>query len=214
MSMMVPARLRPGGMPPAHGACGGRTDMAREITPDSFTVYQLDELQPAARKDAIWNVQHQLTGPWWGAADTESIEDEIVHGFAEALGTPGWDKHGPGDFPGIDGVELDGWDLDRGDALALRGELTRHNAPALPWTDEIEYVHLESVQGRYTRIEVVHQEPGEPLGFVQDAVIEAMNQGKRYGRADLEYRTSEERAEDDILANEREFYADGRLYRG
>lgn len=196
--------------------------MPREITPEPFTVYQLDELEPAAREDAIWNVRHLLAGSWWDEGDNEQVGDAIVYRLADALQTPGWDRYGEADFPGIDGVELVAWNFEHGESLALRGKLTPANAPALPWgtgTEEIFKVHLEPTLGGHTYVGCAIQDnegedPPGPVRAMQDAVAEAMFAAKRAGLAQLEYLGSAQRAEDDILANEREFTAEGRLYHG
>lgn len=199
--------------------------MPRKITPESFEVYRLAELGEPERNRAIQEVQGLLGGPWWDSSDIEQVQDEIVHGLAEALGAPGWDKYGPADFPGIDGLNVRGWDFSQGDQLALRGTLTRLNAPKLPWFDEASHIHLEDLsRSGNTRVEVMIDggvvdmaEPGsliDPCHLLRDAVIEAMFQAQRYGRAQLEYLTGPDYAADDIERNEREFYHDGRLYRG
>jgi hypothetical protein len=192
----------------------------REVIPDSFTVYTLDELSPAARESAIWNVGHLLTDVWWDAADNEEIEETIIYGLAQALGTPGWDEYGEADFPGIPGVTLQGWDLDRGDAVAFAGELNRENAPKLPWTDGLQGVHLQAAprgEHTYVGIAVEDDEGGDPTDAMQamsDAVVEAILQAKDAGLRQLDYLTSGQRAEEYALDNKREFTADGELYVG
>lgn len=192
----------------------------RTIMTEDFEVYELDELDPEARLAAIWNVRHQLTGPWWGETDIESIAEEIVYGIANQLASPGWNTFGAGDFPGIDGVQLVGWDVERDLSAQLDGTLTRENAPALPWIDEIHAVRLSSApRGGHTFIEVVVEdveavEPDAMVSTMRDAVLAAIDYGLQDGRAQLEYLTSDARAEEDALANGREFYADGRLYQG
>ncbi len=192
----------------------------RTITPDQFEVYLLDELGPEARQKAIANVTNLMAGDWWDSFDNESVSETIVYAFAEALRTPGWDKYGEGDFPGIPGVALSGWDLDRDDAVAFDGVLERANAPQLPWIDEIVAVQLQSApRGGHTYVGVVVDDDGtsdlsDAVRRMQDMVTDEMFAAKETGRKQLEYLTSNERAEDDILANGREFTADGELYRG
>jgi hypothetical protein len=193
----------------------------REITPASFTVYALDELEPKARQDAICNIQALLGGAWWDADDVQEVSDAIVYGLAEALGTPGWDRYGVGDFPGVPGVQLDTWDLDRGDGVGFAGELTPSNAPKMPWPDGFERVLLQS-SARGARTFVIVEMPDEDTSEqraqaarrLQEAVDEALFAAKEAGRVQLDYQTSEHRAVEDIEANEREFTADGQLYRG
>lgn len=191
----------------------------REINPESFTVFTLDELGAKQRECAVWNMRHKLTGDWWDEGDMEAVREEIRFGLAVGLGSPGYDRFGPGDFPGIDGVELVSWDLDRGDAVGISGILTRDNATTLPWTDEIEAVHLAT--DRWTGHTLVGVAPtadaGEPpagTDAMHDAVFAAIERAKRDGRTQLEYLTSDERAEEWALDNGQEFYSDGRLYLG
>lgn len=190
----------------------------RTITTEAFEVYELGELEPEARLAAIWNVRHQLTGAWWGETDNESIAEEILFGIAVQLASPGWNQYGPGDFPGIDGVELVGWDVERDMAAQLTGRLTRENAPALPWVDSISHVLLQPMpRGGHTSMEFYGYDSEDEtsvdvVGELRDAILTAIEIGLGDGRSQLEYLTSEARAEDDILANGREFYADGRLY--
>jgi hypothetical protein len=191
----------------------------RTITPQQFEVYTLDELEPEARVKAIENVAKLLAGDWWDSFDIESVSETILYAFAGALMSPGWNKYGEGDFPGIDGVTLSGWDLDRGDSVAFDGVLTRDNAPCLPWVDEFAQVRLESApRSGHTRVEVVVDDEDSDMTAavrsMQEAVVNAMFTAKDYGRKQLEWLTSNERAGDDILANGREFTADGELYRG
>jgi hypothetical protein len=148
--------------------------------------------------------------------------------LANKFGTPDHGKWGVSDFPGIDGVELKGWDLDRGSHLALRGTLTRENAPALPWEDGIIEVGLTGGHGDYTTIDVeVDDEEVDLLnlpdlghnradrvwaitGTMESAVEDAMHEAMRDGRAEMEHKTGPEWAEE--VASDREFYADGSLY--
>lgn len=194
--------------------------MGRTIQPEAFEVFTLDELTPEARLKAIANVTSLMAGDWWDEGDVEQVSKAIVYAFAEALMSPGWNRYDEGDFPGIDGVQLGGWDLDRADTVALDGTLTRQNAPALPWLDGIVEVRLEvAPRGGHTYIGVVveHGETSLARGAVmlmRNAVTDAMFAAKSAGRRQLEWLTSNERAEDDILANGREFTADGELYTG
>lgn len=186
----------------------------REITPDPFKVFTLDELEPAARKRAIETVAEKLGGDWWDESNNESISDTIVYALAEAFKTPGWDTFGAGDFPGIPGVKLDGWDLDRGDSLTLSGTLTRENAPALPWDDTVEEVHLAATRWNGTSVGVVTVDDRTDVDVraIDEAVRDAIEAAKRAGREEMAYMSSEEYATEEIEANGREFYADGSLY--
>lgn len=204
----------------------------REIKPESFTVYTLDELSPSAREKAISAIAEKLGGAWWDSADIDDISDMIRYTLANAFGVPGHDNYGEADFPGIPGVELDGWDLDRGGSVALRGTLTRENAPRLPWADGIVEVRLTTVRsGNYTSVDIETDEDeldpaneldltvarercGELADAMEEAIENAMHAALKSGREEMEYRTSVEYAEQEILANEREFLADGTPYFG
>lgn len=190
--------------------------MAREITPKSFTVYRLDELTEEAQQRALELHAERLGGEWRDQSDLDDVGDTILYALAEALKAPGWDTFGEGDFPGITNVEVKGWDLDRGWRLELSGHLTRENAPSLPWVDGLEYVTLEdrrwgTAQWFVTNDDAPDGLDTEPMKAAIEAAIEA---ALRAGQRAMEYKAGEEYAREDIEANEREFYADGRLYTG
>lgn len=126
----------------------------REI---KLTVYKLDELEPDAQQRAIELVAEKLGGEWWDESDNDDIADVIRYTLAHGFGTPGLGDWGVGDFPGIDGVELVGWDLGRSDYIALKGYLTRKNAPGLPWSDAVDSVTLEELR-EGTDVQVVMSE--------------------------------------------------------
>jgi hypothetical protein len=189
----------------------------RKITPDSFEVYTLDELEPAAREKAVEGIAEKLGGDWWDSSDVEDVSDVLVYTLAEQFGTPGREKYGVGDFPGIPGVELRSWDLDRADYAALSGTLDRENAPALPWAAGIEVVSL--TEGRdFTMIVVEFDDTltDDDVTLANDAMEEAIHnaihEAKRYGRAEIEHKTGAEWAEE--VASGYEFHADGTLYVG
>jgi hypothetical protein len=154
----------------------------------------------------------------------------IRYTLANEFGTPGHGDYGVGDFPGIDGVTLDGWDLDRGGYLSLSGALTRENAPRLPWTDGVVEIRLRA-RHEYTSIDVetdendvdphqerdltvVREECRGLANAMERAVEYAVHAALKAGRAEVEYKTSAEYAESEIEANEREFLADGTPYFG
>jgi hypothetical protein len=202
----------------------------RRITPDEFNVYTLDELEPDARQRAIETIAEKLGGDWWDQHDIDNVNEAIAYALATALGTPGRENWGEADFPGIDGVKLGGWNLDRGSYLTLRGTLTRENAPALPWADGIIEVNLTNGYGRdETGIDVETDEddldPDNELDLtvvreqcraladaMETAVEDAMHAAMKVGREQMEYISSAEAAVEHIEANEREFYEDGTLY--
>lgn len=196
----------------------------RTIKPEAFEVFELDELEPDAKEKAVEAVAEKLGGDWWDQNDIDDISNAIVWSLANKLGTPGHEKFGDADFPGIPGVTVPEWDADRG-TIQARGTLTRENAPALPWTDEmiqVELQHPGHYRGTYVYVESDVEELD--LSFadraalvtrreaMQEAVEKALNAALTAGQEEIEYKTSTEYALEHIEANGLEFYADGRLY--
>src|SRR3954469_2995004 len=99
--------------------------------------YTFAELTDSAQAKAVEAVAEKLGGDWFDESDNDTIREDIVWELGRTLKAPGWDIEGAGDFRGIAGVTLDGWDLGQGDHLALKGTLDRDNAPALPWADGV-----------------------------------------------------------------------------
>lgn len=114
--------------------------------PTAHTRYswKFTELDDETKAKAVENVAEKLGGDWWDEGDIESVRQVITYQLAEKVKAPDWDTYGSGDFPGIDGVKLDGWDIERGNHVALTGTLTRENAPGLPWVDGVGDVTLTS----------------------------------------------------------------------
>jgi len=189
----------------------------RTVTADDFDVYTLDELEPEARRRAIGEVAEKLGSTWWDSNDNDDISDVMRYTLANKFGTPGHGDFGVGDFPGITGVTLQSWDLDRGNYIGLTGVLTRQNAPALPWTDGVEQVALRE-GNEYTSIDVEFDDTlAEPdMELVNDqmteAITDAMHEALRDGRAEMEYKTGEEYAAGFIEGNGLEFLEDGTQY--
>jgi hypothetical protein len=201
----------------------------RTIKPEEFAVYQLDELEPDARRKAIEDMAERLAGEWWDQHDNADIRAVIVYTLAEQLRSPGWDKYGEGDFPGIDGIRVDAWDLDRGQSLGLTGVLNRENAPALPWADGVAQAELASASWSGTMIDVewdedaldpdqerdptvVREECRDLAVRVREAIEAAISEALAPGVKESEYKGSAEYAEQHIEANGCEFLADGTLY--
>jgi hypothetical protein len=200
----------------------------REIKPDAFMVYHLDELEPAAREKAIEDMAARLGGEWWDQDDNDDIRDVMVYMLAGQLRSPGWDKYGAGDFPGINGVTMASWDLDRGQSLGLRGVLTRENAPALPWAAGVTQVELSTNWGGTTidvewdedaldpdqqqDLTVVREQCQQQAVRVEEAVEAAIEAALAAGIKEAEYKGSAEYAEEHIEANGHEFLADGTLW--
>lgn len=200
----------------------------------SVTVYTFDELSDDAKEKAIESVREFLARAW-DSSDTEQLAEAIVYTLAEKLGSPGWDTYGSGDFPGIDGVTMKGWDLDRGQSIDLDGAFTRDNAPALPWVDGIERVELN---GRRLNVFLVDTEPDctcpqdnwlvphdagcpsltpvqvsdEARSKLEQAARDAVSAAWHGGRTELEWMESDEYVKDHIEANEYEFTEEGEQY--
>lgn len=183
----------------------------RDITK---TVYTFEELSEAAQDRAVEHVCEKLAGSWWDSSDIDDVGDEIHLSFAEALRSPGHADYGPADFPGIDGVTLEAWDVDHR-TVAFRGVLTRDNAPALPWVDGLDVVWLRSGRASTTvdplnadESEACQHDHDKMISAVQDALYEAITAG----RDAYEHKTSEESARNWCEDNEeQEYEEDGTL---
>lgn len=204
--------------------------MPRTIKTEDFDVYQLDELEPGAREKAVAAIAEKLGGDWWDSSDTEDITAVMTAEMGRALGTPEYETTAICDFQ-IPGVELEGWDLEQGSYVLLRGTLTRENAPRLPWEDGVVEVSLTDHRS-YTSISVEVDEDEADLmnlpdlghnradrvrfieGAMEEAVRNAMHAAIKSGRAEIAHKTSEKYAEGVIEANEYEFREDGTPYFG
>ena len=200
-----------------------------EVITTSVTVYTLDELDaldaldgvpPRRREKAIENMAGKLA-EWWDSADIENVNETITYAFAGALKTPGWDTYGEGDFPGIDGVQLHGWDIDRGAYVLFSGRLNHDNAPALPWVDGVHSVTLTE-RREHTSVDVVTDLDADDddapaaseadIDAIAEAVREAMHGAWKAGRDQAEYLTSAEYAAETIEGNGYRFLEDGTFH--
>ncbi len=199
-------------------------------------VYRFDELTDTAKERAVDVIREKLGGDWWDSVDLDDVQDAMVYTLAEELRAPGWDTYGVGDFPGIDGVQVDGWDIERHQSLALSGTLTRDNAPALPWVDGIEQVELTGHRSDATSVNLVDADPEctcSPDTYLQphdegcpslldnpateqqrvtleEAVRDAIRAAWSAGESEGEYKSGEERARE--VADDHEFTDEGELY--
>lgn len=188
----------------------------------TYTTYSFEELSEEAQARAVGEIRERLGGEWWDSYDTDSIGEIMLYVLAEKLRSPGWDTYGPGDFPGIDALTVDSWDLDRGESYNLSGTLTRENAPALPWPEDAGYARI----GR-TNIEwtcdyrdlwyadsypewMLDRDRPDCVAF-WDAWDSAVSDAIAAGREEVEYQSSEERAGQYIECNAPEFDEDGSL---
>lgn len=135
--------------------------------------FKYEELSDAAKKTAVEAVAEKLGGDWWNSDDAERVSETITYKLAEIFQSPEWDTTGESDFPGIDGITLSGWDLDRGSYILVSGTVTRENAPGLPWSDSIAHAIL-SERRSYVSIDAIP----EDIAFTcatcgQDALWEA-----------------------------------------
>lgn len=180
------------------------------------TVYRYEELSDEAKQTAVRAISEKLNGPWWDQADNDAISEVIVAALAEALLTPGWNQYGVSDFPGIPGIKLVEWDLERGRLAKFTGTLTRENAPVLPWVAGIDSVLLSnpdiyrSVWVEVNDDDAVTDERIAAMRTATDAAIESAWQA---GRREMDYKESDEYASEWIEANEPEFTEDGSHYR-
>lgn len=180
--------------------------------------YKFDELSDEAKGWAIEAVAGKLGGDWWDSDDVENVSETILYKLAEILQSPGWDKFGPGDFPGIGGVKLQGWDVDRGGNIQVSGELSRTNAPGLPWSDAVGNVLLES--SHYgTNVGVAEGDEDLPEAAQRDACLalaqvvqDALSEALSAGHKQVEYIISEENARAHIEAIDPDFDEDGSLF--
>jgi len=104
-------------------------------TEHTFFTYSFDELTEEAQATAI-DAYREARDDAWDSSDNESLAETMLYTFAEKLRAPGWDTYGSGDFPGIPGLTVEGWDLDRGESYVVRGTLYRDDAPGLPWPED------------------------------------------------------------------------------
>lgn len=212
--------------------------MREVITPGTATtVYTYAELSESAQQRAREVIGEKLGGIWWDDDDSTSVEQEMLAGFAEALGGP--DPVADDGSVEVAGITVRGWSLDRSQELALNGKLTRENAPGLPWIDSIGYVELEG-RRTDTRVYVVHADPectcspdhylqphdegcpsltfvaptDEQERTVEQAVRDAVHAAWSAGYKEMEYKTSPDSeyvkgiAEDDVY----EYTEDGELF--
>jgi hypothetical protein len=184
--------------------------MSRTVTPKPFEVFSFDELSEDAQETATEEVRASYE------VDLDDIGQVIAWALAEALGSPGWDMYGPGDFLGIDGVKLVGWDVGRSWTIQVTGVLTRENAPKLPWVEGADAVHLATGYHGCTDVGVSTDDEGDVtpawVDVMQEEVRDALDFALRAGRNELEYLTGDECARERV--GEYEFLADGSLYRG
>lgn len=172
------------------------------------TLYLIHELDDAAQSRAL---DAMRAANWSEDIITEDIPETILWSLGNTF-DPGSDRTEP------KGVDLDGWDLDRGQYVALSGRIYAEDAPGLPWVEGIESVGLTS--GRYGTsidVEVTFDEEGEEvpssddigtmIGAVEDAISKAWGEASRQ----FEYLYGDEYLMESASINEVEFTERGDL---
>jgi hypothetical protein len=132
-------------------------------------IYTFAELTGTARQNATDAIIEALADDRYEAA-----RETVLWALAERLKTPGWDEYGPGDFPGIGGLDLVDWDIDRGYYVALSGEFNEDNAPGLPWPRLISRVQVSARRSGTSYDEFSYDEDyADAQGLASHAWIEA-----------------------------------------
>jgi hypothetical protein len=188
-------------------------------TQHTTTTYCWSELSTHAQDKAIEQIRELLAGAWWDESDNEDIAATMLYALADAFQSPGYDTHGEADFPGIEGLKVESWNLDRNE-YNLSGCLTPATAPALPWPEKAKqfvfkshgsgaYVEVEATEGEWVAWEDQIDPPAEFDNAINDAVAKALEAGQ----TEYDYKTGEEWARQRCEEDTDEFYDDGSLYR-
>lgn len=175
--------------------------------------YKFAELSDEAKVAAVEVVAGKLGGDWFGSFDRECVSESIMYGLAVALNSPGWARFSEGDFPGVAGVKLTGWDVGRAEEVLFDGFLDRVNAPALPWAESIRGVYLADERyGTSVGVEMDDDGPEILRDAMQEAVRFALGRALSAGRSQFEFFGSEENAREWIDSNDPDFREDGSLF--
>lgn len=185
--------------------------------------FTLAELKAREDRNAYDKARDTLDVTLWNdGVHTEGVAESIRYAFGGAVKAPGWDTFGEGDFPGVQGVELHGWDLERGSFVEFVGTLTRENAPGLPWHGWLEEVLLTGTRwGTSIRVDpsmdapyigwdtVAPPELKDVVDAMQSAVRDALNDALSAGQKQAEWYSSEEYIDETAQANGYEFDTNG-----
>jgi hypothetical protein len=176
-----------------------------------WTTYSYDELNETAKGNALGAVQNMLAESW-DSFDVDRISEAIVYALAKALGSPGWDTYGSGDFTGIKGLKVAEWDVSYRSFLAFDGYLTPETAPKLPWPDDSDLFRVGPTNEVWTTsgfdLWLNNRDDVKAFKYAWDSALEA---ALKAGREEYEYMSSEEAAQEYIDANEPEFTETGEL---
>lgn len=185
-----------------------------------YTLAELKEHHPNGYERALDKLRTSL----WEDGQRESVSEDITYEFGQRVGDTTVERYGTGDYPGVDGVELKGWDLERGSYVAFAGTLTPENSPALPWHDWLEQVDLRAGRS-YTENNVVDSENAPYIPWnkretdydedqralvqirdaMRDAIDAALSEALASGQRAAEHLESEENLLELAQANEWEF---------
>jgi hypothetical protein len=183
---------------------------------DAPISFSFGELSDVAKGAAVAQVLERNASREWDSFDVDNARDLMVYTMAEKFQSPGWDKFGVGDFPGIVNVEIPAFDLDR-QWIGAEGTLTRENAPSLPWVDAIDSVTMEAPHRVDATVVNVHESDegaeltGAQSDAMEEAVTDALHAAITAATTEQEYQAGEEKAREDA-ENEYQFTADGSIY--
>lgn len=90
--------------------------------------FKYDELSDVAKLKAVETIAEKLGGDWWDDDDNNNLREVMVWTLADQLKSPDWDKFGVGDFPGIDQVSVEGFNIGWG-GQGRPGALTLSRVP-------------------------------------------------------------------------------------
>lgn len=193
----------------------------RRVVTETFEVFYLPELMPTAYSRAVDALVAARADLWeMPMGDIGMVAEDIMYALGQALGDPRVGDFGEGDYPGVDGLSVEGWSFENAPSVAVDGNLTRQNAPGLPWVPGIEEVWLvpEGIY-RMNRTEITVWSPNARGIEVQrkamlEAVYAALAKAEQAGLAAVRYATSRAAVIADAEANELEFLHDGTPYAG
>lgn len=185
-------------------------DTMREVT-TTRRFYAFDELSEEAQEHALEEIREREY--LWACEEPDHLAETILYSIADSFKAPGFDTYGSGDFPGIRGMELAEWDVDRR-TCSIEGTLTPETAPALPWPADCGYARFGRVEAEWTGNhrglwlvdedgaalypEWMADEDREDVQAFWEKVDEAMGEAMSAAYQELEYLCGEECARERI----------------